>query len=677
MDNVNVELITISEMEEKNKNNFFIDAYQRGYRWTESEVTDLLKDIYEFAETSINQKDLFYCLQPLTLRKRENEEKWNVIDGQQRLTTLYLIFIYYCSLPSPTGIPEELPFNLSYEGKPQLEACFKELIDKKIKIPAEFSNFTLSYEDDIDCSFVIEAYKTILDFFYHLNTNRKTSSMSFSMKEVFNNRLKVIWYELENCDKEKEVTVFSNINMGKIPLTNAELIKAILLKKNEDNLLSEQKKNELELKQNQIAVEWEDMEAKLSDESFWNFLVNNEIHKYSTRLDFVFNILAHNINIKELIPADTKYATQNEVFSVLESANKEKFSFYVINNYFRLIKLENENGTNKNPIEPISHVWKKVQEYFRMFKEWYSDSHCYHLIGFLVGVSSDNYIQTLSELCEEYMYPKNTNNHKTEFEKYLRNRIQNNYFFKLKKNTSGPFTEKLCEDVIASLNYKDTSVEDLRNFFVLYNISYIEACEKGNRFSFESYKNDEISWDIEHINAIADQMPNDMINDSKENDRRVWLENADFIPDSLVTKNDKLNVNQLIKQILQDKSYLKKYQTSDKDLFPSVYEAVIDWFGDGETEDNSIGNLTLLDSKTNRSYKNNIFPIKRKTIIQRMSQDAFIPICTRNVFTKSYPESANSSNSNFLKWTKKDKEEYTADLVHFISNYLLGVKNGK
>ena len=87
--------------------NFFIPGYQRGYRWTEQQVNDLLNDINEFKP----ETNSWYCLQPLVVKelkedtfKRIKEEaasleevknllkgRWEVIDGQQRLTTIYLI----------------------------------------------------------------------------------------------------------------------------------------------------------------------------------------------------------------------------------------------------------------------------------------------------------------------------------------------------------------------------------------------------------------------------------------------------------------------------------------------------------------------------------------------------------------------------------------------------------
>ena len=48
--------------------NFFIPYYQRGYRWTNLQVTQLLDDIWEYAkanESNSKETGYFYCLQPL------------------------------------------------------------------------------------------------------------------------------------------------------------------------------------------------------------------------------------------------------------------------------------------------------------------------------------------------------------------------------------------------------------------------------------------------------------------------------------------------------------------------------------------------------------------------------------------------------------------------------------
>lgn len=78
--------------------NFFVPSYQRGYRWTEQQVKDLLQDIYDFAYKD-KEKGEFYCLQPIVVKQCDAEliqhyglkseldgNRWyEVIDGQHDL----------------------------------------------------------------------------------------------------------------------------------------------------------------------------------------------------------------------------------------------------------------------------------------------------------------------------------------------------------------------------------------------------------------------------------------------------------------------------------------------------------------------------------------------------------------------------------------------------------------
>lgn len=91
--------------------NFFIPDYQRGYRWKKQQAVDLLEDIYAFASKRSPNSEEIYCIQPLVVSEKADDilakckspeatledikkyikGSWTVVDGQQRLTTIYLL----------------------------------------------------------------------------------------------------------------------------------------------------------------------------------------------------------------------------------------------------------------------------------------------------------------------------------------------------------------------------------------------------------------------------------------------------------------------------------------------------------------------------------------------------------------------------------------------------------
>ena len=74
---------------------FNIPEYQRGYKWTANNVKQLLDDLLNFGHHRQTAEE-FYCLQNITIAKEVLNGKtcMNVIDGQQRLTTLFIIISY-------------------------------------------------------------------------------------------------------------------------------------------------------------------------------------------------------------------------------------------------------------------------------------------------------------------------------------------------------------------------------------------------------------------------------------------------------------------------------------------------------------------------------------------------------------------------------------------------------
>ena len=144
---------------------FFIPSYQRGYRWTEQQVKDLLEDIWEFAKKK-KQEYEFYCLQPLVVKLMSNNDKqkaqlnineewYEVIDGQQRLTTIFLILSSLKEAISKLGLPTDL-----YELKYQRES-------KDFNVARFLNNISVSNE-------INDSY---IDYFYMSSVCRPEKSL--------------------------------------------------------------------------------------------------------------------------------------------------------------------------------------------------------------------------------------------------------------------------------------------------------------------------------------------------------------------------------------------------------------------------------------------------------------------------------------------------------------------
>jgi hypothetical protein len=411
--------ISIKPISDLLKFNFFIPCYQRGYRWSEQQVTELLNDINEFSPKEIDNSNekTWYCLQPIVVKKKEDNE-WDVIDGQQRLTTTYLI-LHHLNQGYVENRRKKL-FGLKYETR-ENSADY---------IQKELNGETIN-DTNIDYYFISSAYKTICDWFK--NKGEQFDVSTFESK--FNFSTKVIWYE--TSAKDDSIDIFTRINSGKIPLTNAELIKALFL--NSSNF-AKADNEKLRLKQLEIASEWDRIEYALQDDSFWYFINKNE-NNLATRIEFIFNLMSDK-------PSDDKYST-----------------FHFFNEKF---KTKSEKEINDN--------WREIKKHFQKLEEWYNDRELYHKIGYLIAVGTN--IKTILGNKE--------NKQKNEFGKWIDQEIKKIVSKKqvdeleYGQGNGQLINVLLLHNIITTLNSDDTS---LRFPFNKYK-------EKKNG-----------GWSLEHIHA--------------------------------------------------------------------------------------------------------------------------------------------------------------------------------
>jgi len=593
--------------------NFFIPSYQRGYRWTTQQVEDLLEDIWDFSQQE-HQEGEFYCVQPLVVRKMSKGEKefnslpledewYEVIDGQQRLTTIYLI--------------------LTFLGKNNLyQLKYQRGLDIKKFLEETFSN------EKIDFYYLREAYTSITNWF---EKDKKTKIDAFQRvlldytqneeKKNKANNIRFIWYKSVD---EEPIKVFTRLNIGKISLTNAELIKALFLNRN--NFTKEG--NAIRLRQQEIATEWDHIEYKLQNDEFWLFL-NAIGNNRPTRIDFIFDLICER-NILTL---------ENEQIKSIGTDEYKTFRYF-----YQYFKQENAD---------IAYCWRIVKKYFQTFQEWYDDVELYHYIGFLVEYKPKNIILTLVNEWE-----KNTN--KQSFLIYLKREIKGiiENLLDYKYNSEGNDKTK-CKPLLLFHN-----IQTVINQNTIQKDKYKTAT--FYKFPFHLYKIE--NWDVEHIHSSTDN-PED-----NEQTQREWL----------------LNVYLSVEKELQEEIAKCLSEESNDNDIKALFDKIKSSFSTQEEwtpeEKNRIWNYTLLDSSTNRSYGNAIFPAKRRVIISKDKGQniaipqfssrggkwelkepvniisSFVPPCTKQVFLKYYSPTIGDNNY----WTKADAEAYQRDIQECI-----------
>ncbi len=384
---------------------FYIPSYQRGYRWGKDEVTRLLDDIYSNGNNN-------YCLQPVVVKR--DGERFELIDGQQRLTTLFILLQYIKKEFKPRI---DLKYSLTYETRLN-SATFLQNIDPTLA------------NDNIDYFHIAQAYQTIDEWF------RKQDDDVVAADDVYGylvKHVKIIWYEVG--EDEDAIGLFTRLNIGKIPLTSAELVKAMFLSRDNSKTMTREKQEE-------IALQWDNIEKELHNSSFWGFLSDKD---YQTRIDLILDLIANK-------PSNSK---------------DKYFTFF----YFDGLRSD------------LDAIWKKIQHTFLILKDWYEDHNLYHQIGYLIASKDPNW--TLQSI-----YSASVGKTKTNFASLLDGAIAD--------------TIKLKNGNYADLSYeKPNDYARISRLLLLYNVETVRnIAGKSQRFPFDQFKSTKGgAWSLEHIHA--------------------------------------------------------------------------------------------------------------------------------------------------------------------------------
>lgn len=608
---------------------FNIPYYQRGYKWEEQEVNELLNDLWDFYNNS--DAGQFYCLQPIVV-KTIAENKFDVIDGQQRLTTIYLILSYLKDKIEEDNYRSDF-FNLTYETRKESQSFIDDCTF------ADGVN-----DENIDFFYMSTAYKTI-DIWFKANpgSKGKLTSLLLDTEDLNNKNVKFIWYDLGG---ENPVDAFIRLNVGKIPLTDAELIKALLLQLDKyPDAMKATVNKDLE----KIANEWDKIEYRLQEEEFWYFL-NDAKNNYPTHIEFIFNLLAE------------KHFGNKIINAVFENKKPTKYRIYLIlAEYLKTLRYNKHNEENKgdeekdlkpvkikkptveDDLKSIELFWKEVVNYYENFNEWFNDRKLFHYIGFILSVDkTPNIIDVLIK--------ESTGVDKDVFEESLINRIKNII------KTEATIKNEINEDVpikLEELNYDDHPYE-LRKVLLLHNvITTLNSYKENAKFPFNLYKKTEKTekWSLEHIHAQNSE------NITDKEKQKIWLlDHVELLKnkDELVELKEKIEC--FLSGELQDVT------------FEILYEEVFNILS-GHTknlEKHTLQNICLLDGRTNSSLNNSVFEVKRAKVREREVSGHFIPIASRNVFLKTY--SKYPKNSTF--WDTQDRLDYIENIKTVLHQFL-------
>lgn len=631
---------------------FRVPSYQRGYRWGKKEVEELLDDLFSFVSDK-NDQGSIYFLQPIVVRPIEENGRlvWEVLDGQQRLTTILLILIKIIGRLASEDVDEYKTrlYEITYSTRPGMNFDNPD------------SNASLDAYHAAKAKETIETWvKKKLDGGYNSTVSNIARALFYSDN---NKKVSFIWYSVPSDTGDNDsIALFNRLNKGKIKLTGSELVKAlfILSLKNRNNarsnaslLANGNQVDDSKIGNHNAAVindcarfslEWDEIVRRLQNDSFWYFISNKR--DVQTRMDTLLTFVTGADNDED---AYREFQKAYDVLVLGRSINDFEFK------YFEIVKYKS-----------FPDLLKIITRGFDDLVRWYEDITAYNYVGWLVrcGRTLDDIKKVWDTKVADERDPVTTETHYNRLRKEMKECLT----FSVDRKK-----QYLDKENLKDLAYhEDRDRKLLEKILLLFNVE--SALSSGVRFQFDRYSTEK--WDVEHV---ASQEDNNL---QKNDDKITWIE---FVLEALSwMKDPKEEIDNLRGDGERLKQKLEDNGADTGSEFGTYYSSVVKFFsatGDGAAENKDyIGNLTLLDAGTNRSYKNAPFPYKRFRIIKReqgienengKKKDNFVPPCTKNLFLKYYSALGNeSSQIDLFRWSRRDQENYFNAICEKLSNFL-------
>lgn len=638
---------------------FHIPSYQRGYRWETKNVEELLDDLYDFSiqmNESNNTRGKFYCIQPLAVVKNinlstTNETVYDVIDGQQRLTTLFLLLSYLQNTREAlySGSLATSIFSLKYESRDS------DFFDNKKFVSCDIKEAI----SNIDYFYMTRAYIAIKTWFEKTGIN-KNKILKILIPEDYReisklegdaiikakeqndkeNDVRFIWYEVPIKEKADSIEVFSQLNYGKTVLTSTELVKALLF---QCDIYTEDKNLMREITFRR-SCEWDAMEKQLQDPFMWSMLMSSNKY-FASHITIVLSLVCNEL-FEELKEKDNNIKIYQD---------QDDYIYQVCNQYL---------GTNKEGdyADNVEKIWDKIQTTFTALYNWYKNPDTYHLIGLLVWLkefkvrdfNNEKRITLLKDLMTEYRLKS-----KEDFIAYLKCQIANIIHVEDNLNTKDGIKPWGLERI----NYHDNSLQLIR-ILVTFNVEDTRKMkDESARFPFHLLRKYNIT-SLEHIhpqNLILDNIKLETLNhwlDIKVNSLKQLNKYESY-------SNDILKLYALIK----DENSYKENKDTAQDIINKIDKQFNDLAEMDDKQMHTLYNMALVDKETNSALSNNLLNQKRKILIDyQESKKTYVLPSTQKVFCKYYSP-VKDCNSLPELWTQPDREAYFIAIKKVYNEY--------
>ncbi|MEI0603347.1 DUF262 domain-containing protein [Brachyspira alvinipulli] len=593
-----------------------IPEYQRGYKWSEEDVNVLLNDINNF-QYDKNDDNKFYCLQNITIKKQKDSENiYEVIDGQQRLTTLSILLSYLGEtqlLKQDNNNNKEYKIKYSIRDESQsflyklIEDAEKDYLNDKLEY---INDFNINYDSQDVFHFCL-AKHTIIKFF----GNDENKKENFKKKLLYN--VKLIVNDVSSDNNVKGETIFKNLNSNKVALEYYDLIRAIFITR------VKKEGNDIDLaeKRIKIGIDIDNMNLWWSDENIKEYF---KMFSNENNISMLYDLYWTCINNKKEANNSKEKSNNETLFRHLDS---------------------NTDDTEK--------ILKEVIRFHNTMADWYEDKEIYHLIGFIgkhikkIG-KKDNIIY----IWETWEKNSTKKSFKNELKKIIRNDL-----IKEEDNNIELYKNYLESIIDTDDNWYDYRKDDTKKILVLMDIIKIFNNKNINYKLPMNY----FSANGEDIEHIFSKTPNN------ETTIKDAIDNINLIIE--LVKKEGLNKEQLEQLNNELKEQIDQEKTTLNNIgkLQEYIEVIRD-----VPHINSIGNLVLLDSNTNRSYGNSSYIDKRRIVIeQHESGKKYIRNHTWSIFSKNIKleDKTSIDTAKLDEWTIEDIKVTAKYIKEKIENF--------